>query len=223
MKRLLTCLMMGGALLPAPLLAQSLVLDYGTFYGHMKTERKADFGLARLGFYLRDSETGQPCLAQSVRIHSDNRDRPAEVAADGGLTLPFDEQVYLDKGKVLLEMDAPHERCDLSVQVMASLKPDSEGRVALSEIAAAQRDMQALLDKMAGMVGKHFLPEVAGVRVSLAPVSGTAYLDKGSEQLVLPWKEGSLLLGNAQLSAFEGGTLQPNGELIRLTPWLHKG
>ena len=223
MTRLFKHLMIGMALLPAPLLAQPLILDYGTFYGHMKTEQKADFGVARLGFYLRDPATGQPCLAQSVRIHSDNRDRPAEVATDGSLILPFDEQVYLDKGKVLLEMAEQHERCDLSVQVMASLKQDDKGRVALSDIAAAQRDMQALLDKMAGMVGKHFLPDVAGVRVSLVPVSGTAYLDKGAEHLALPWKEGALLLGNAQLAAFEGGTLQPNGELVRLTPWLHKG
>ncbi|MGL4480091.1 MAG: DUF2987 domain-containing protein, partial [Aeromonas veronii] len=34
---------------------------------------------------------------------------------------------------------------------------------------------------------------------------------------------GQLLLSNAQLSTFAGGTLRLQGEVLRLTPWLHKG
>lgn len=216
-------LILAGALLPGALMAQPLALDYGTFYGHMKTQAKGDFGRARLGFYLMDPEKGEPCLAQSARIHSDNRDRPAVVAEDGGLLLPFDEQVYLDKGKVLLEMADRHGRCDLSVQVMAELAQAEDGAVTVADLLGAQGEMQALLDKMAGMIGKHFLPGQAGVRLTLTPASGHAYLRKGAQQLTLPWQGGSLTIDNQLLADFEGGTLVVAGRLVRLTPWLHKG
>ena len=34
--------------------------------------------------------------------------------------------------------------------------------------------------------------------------------------------EGQLLLSNAQLKGFAQGKLQLQGEILRLTPWLHK-
>ena len=83
--------------------------------------------------------------------------------------------------------------------------------------------MQQLLDKMAGMVGKYFLPKMEGVRLSLVAPSGTAYLVEGARQEVVSWQEGQLLLSNAQLAAFAGGKLQLQGEVLRLTPWLRKG
>ena len=73
------------------------------------------------------------------------------------------------------------------------------------------------------MVGKYFLPEMAGVRVTLVQPTGTAYLVDGARQLPLSWQEGQLLLSNAQLADFAAGKLQLKGDILRLTPWLHKG
>ncbi|MGL6369043.1 DUF2987 domain-containing protein [Aeromonas hydrophila] len=219
---------MAAALLMAPMLAvaqPSLELQYGTFYSQMKTFAKGEFGHARLGFYLTDQQNGRRCLLTSARVSTLDRDVAAEVTVDSELRLPYDDDLNLDKATVVVGLTEPHEACDLSVQVMADVPPpaDSRWELKVSELTGRQHDMQSLLEKLAGMVGKYFLPEMTGVRVSLVQPSGTAYLIDGARQLPLPWQEGQLLLSNAQLVEFAEGKLQLQGEILRLTPWLHKG
>ncbi|WOX46640.1 DUF2987 domain-containing protein [Aeromonas sp. XH] len=212
------------ALLLVPMLGQaapSLELAYGTFYSQMKTFAKGEFGHARLGFYLTDPQNGRRCLLTSARVSTPDRDVPAEVTVDSELRLPYDDDLNLDKATVVVELTEPHAACDMSVQVMADAPATPE--VPLAEIALRQQQMQQLLDKMAGMVGKYFLPRMEGVRFSLVAPSGTAYLVEGARQEAVPWQQGQLLLSNAQLAAFANGRLQLQGEILRLTPWLHKG
>ncbi|MDX7836473.1 DUF2987 domain-containing protein [Aeromonas caviae] len=216
------------ALLLVPMLGQaepSLELDYGTFYSQMKTFAKGEFGHARLGFYLASQQYGRRCGLTSARVSTPDRDVPAEVTVDGELRLPYDEDLNLDKAIVVVGLTEAHAACDLSVQVMADVPPpaDSRWELKVSELTGRQHDMQSLLEKLAGMVGKYFLPEMTGVRVSLVQPSGTAYLIDGARQLPLPWQEGQLLLSNAQLAEFAEGKLQLQGEILRLTPSLHKG
>lgn len=215
---------MAAALLMVPMLAvaqPSLELQYGTFYSQMKTFAKGEFGHARLGFYLTDQQNGRRCLLTSARVSTPDRDVPAEVTVDSELRLPYDDDLNLDKATVVVELTEPHAACDMSVQVMADAPATPE--VPLAEIALRQQQMQQLLDKMAGMVGKYFLPRMEGVRLSLVAPSGTAYLVEGARQEAVPWQQGQLLLSNAQLAAFANGRLQLQGEILRLTPWLHKG
>ncbi|MGU5591989.1 DUF2987 domain-containing protein [Aeromonas sanarellii] len=215
---------MAAALLMVPMLAvaqPSLELQYGTFYSQMKTFAKGEFGHARLGFYLTDQQNGRHCLLTSARVSTPDRDVPAEVTVDSELRLPYDDNLNLDKATVVVELTEPHAACDMSVQVMADAPATPE--VPLAEIALRQQQMQQLLDKMAGMVGKYFLPRMEGVRLSLVAPSGTAYLVEGARQEAVPWQQGQLLLSNAQLAAFANGRLQLQGEILRLTPWLHKG
>ncbi|MGS3138534.1 DUF2987 domain-containing protein [Aeromonas sanarellii] len=212
------------ALLLVPMLGQaapSLELAYGTFYSQMKTFAKGEFGHARLGFYLTDPQNGRRCLLTSARVSTPDRDVPAEVTVDSELRLPYDDDLNLDKATVVVELTEPHAACDMSVQVMADAPATPE--VPLAEIALRQQQMQQLLDKMAGMVGKYFLPRMEGVRFSQVVPSGTAYLVEGARQEAVPWQQGQLLLSNAQLAAFANGRLQLQGEILRLTPWLHKG
>ncbi|MFQ2358533.1 DUF2987 domain-containing protein [Aeromonas dhakensis] len=219
---------MAAALLLAPMLAvaqPSLELQYGTFYSQMKTFAKGEFGHARLGFYLTDQQNGRRCQLTSARVSTLDRDVAVEVTIDSELRLPYDDDLNLDKASVVVGLTEPHAACDLSVQVMADVPPpaDSQWELKVSELTGRQHDMQSLLEKLAGMVGKYFLPEMTGVRVSLVQPSGTAYLIDGVRQLPLPWQEGQLLLSNAQLAEFAEGKLQLQGEILRLTPWLHKG
>ncbi|WP_439843653.1 DUF2987 domain-containing protein [Aeromonas dhakensis] len=219
---------MAAALLMAPMLAvaqPSLELQYGTFYSQMKTFAKGEFGHARLGFYLTDPQNGRRCQLTSARVSTLDRDVAAEVTIDSELRLPYDDDLNLDKATVVVGLTESHEACDLSVQVMADVPQpaDSRWELKVSELTGRQHDMQSLLEKLAGMVGKYFLPEMTGVRVSLVQPSGTAYLIDGARQLPLPWQEGQLLLSNAQLGEFAEGKLQLQGEILRLTPWLHKG
>ncbi|EPU3916882.1 DUF2987 domain-containing protein [Aeromonas hydrophila] len=219
---------MAAALLLAPMLAvaqPSLELQYGSFYSQMKTFAKGEFGHARLGFYLTDQQNGRRCQLTSARVSTLDRDVAAEVTIDSELRLPYDDDLNLDKASVVVGLTEPHAACDLSVQVMADVPQpaDSRWELKVSELTGRQHDMQSLLEKLAGVVGKYFLPEMTGVRVSLVQPSGTAYLIDGARQLPLPWQEGQLLLSNAQLAEFAQGKLQLQGEILRLTPWLHKG
>lgn len=206
------------------LAAPSLDLQYSTFYSQMKTFAKGAFGDAKLGFYLTDPQNGRRCGLASARVSTLDRDVTAEVTIDSELRLPYDDELNLDKATVVVELTEPHAACDMSVQVMADAPPasDSQG-LRVSELTSRQHDMQALLEKLAGMIGKHFLPDMAGVRVTLVQPSGTAYLIDGARQQPLSWQDGQLLLRNEQLADFAAGKLQLEGEILRLTPWLHKG
>ncbi|MFQ1861459.1 DUF2987 domain-containing protein [Aeromonas veronii] len=209
-------------LLPGLVLAEPVLdLQYSTFYSQMKTFAKGAFGHARLGFYLTDPQNGQRCGLTFARVATDSKEVAGEVTVDSELRLPFDEDLNLDKGIVTVGLKEEHATCDMTVQVMADAPNGPE--LPLAELAARQLQMQSLLDKMAGMVGKHFLPKMEGVRITLVQQSGTAYLIDGTRQEALPWQEGHLLLSNEQLAAFAAGQLRLQGDVLRLTPWLHKG
>ncbi|XQW88962.1 DUF2987 domain-containing protein [Aeromonas veronii] len=209
-------------LLPGLVLAEPVLdLQYSTFYSQMKTFAKGAFGHARLGFYLTDPQNGQRCGLTFARVATDSKEVAGEVTVDSELRLPFDEDLNLDKGIVTVGLKEEHATCDMTVQVMADAPNGPE--LPLAELAARQLQMQSLLDKMAGMVGKHFLPKMEGVRITLVEQSGTAYLIDGARQEALPWQEGHLLLSNEQLAAFAAGQLRLQADVLRLTPWLHKG
>ncbi|TNI98516.1 DUF2987 domain-containing protein [Aeromonas veronii] len=209
-------------LLPGLALAEPVLdLQYSTFYSQMKTFAKGEFGHARLGFYLTDPQNGQRCGLTFARVATDSKEVAGEVTVDSELRLPFDEDLNLDKGIVSVGLKEEHATCDMTVQVMADAPKGPE--LPLAELAARQQQMQSLLDKMAGMVGKHFLPKMEGVRITLVQQSGTAYLIDGARQEALLWEEGHLLLSNEQLAAFAAGQLRLQGDVLRLTPWLHKG
>ncbi|MFM5392945.1 DUF2987 domain-containing protein [Aeromonas veronii] len=209
-------------LLPGLALAEPVLdLQYSTFYSQMKTFAKGEFGHARLGFYLTDPQNGQRCDLTFARVATDSKEVAGEVTVDSELRLPFDEDLNLDKGIVTVGLKEEHATCDMTVQVMADAPNGPE--LPLAELAARQLQMQSLLDKMAGMVGKHFLPKMEGVRITLVQQSGTAYLIDGARQEALPWQEGHLLLSNEQLAAFAAGQLRLQADVLRLTPWLHKG
>ncbi|HDZ8837508.1 TPA: DUF2987 domain-containing protein [Aeromonas veronii] len=209
-------------LLPGLALAEPVLdLQYSTFYSQMKTFAKGEFGHARLGFYLTDPQNGQRCGLTFAQVATDSKEVAGEVTVDSELRLPFDEDLNLDKGIVTVGLKEEHATCDMTVQVMADAPNGPE--LPLAELAARQQQMQSLLDKMAGMVGKHFLPKMEGVRITLVQQSGTAYLIDGARQEALPWQEGNLLLSNEQLAAFAAGQLRLQGDVLRLTPWLHKG
>lgn len=214
--------LLASLLLPAvAMAAPTLDLQYSTFYSQMKTFAKGEFGHARLGFYLTDPQNGQLCGLVSARVSNQDKQVPAEVTVDSELRLPFDDDLNLDKALVQVTLKEPHATCDMAVQVMADAPNGPE--LPLAELAARQQQMQSLLDKMAGMVGKHFLPKMEGVRIALVEPSGTAYLKDGDRQEALPWQHGQLLLSNDQLTGFAAGQLMVQGEVLRLTPWLHKG
>ncbi|ELI6421685.1 DUF2987 domain-containing protein [Aeromonas sp. 30P] len=214
---LLTTLLLPGLALAEPVLE----LQYSTFYSQMKTFAKGEFGHARLGFYLTDPQNGQRCGLTFARVATDSKEVAGEVTVDSELRLPFDEDLNLDKGIVTVGLKEEHATCDMTVQVMADVPNGPE--LPLAELAARQKQMQSLLDKMAGMVGKHFLPKMEGVRITLVQQSGTAYLIDGARQEALPLQEGHLLLSNEQLAAFAAGQLRLQGDVLRLTPWLRKG
>ncbi|MCJ7977508.1 DUF2987 domain-containing protein [Aeromonas veronii] len=209
-------------LLPGLALAEPVLdLQYSTFYSQMKTFAKGEFGHARLGFYLTDPQNGQRCGLTFARVATDSKEVAGEVTVDSELRLPFDEDLNLDKGIVTVGLKEEHATCDMTVQVMADAPSGPE--LPLTELASRQQQMQSLLDKMAGMVGKHFLPKMEGVRITLVQQSGTAYLIDGARQEALPWQDGHLLLSNEQLAAFATWQLRLQGDVLRLTPWLHKG
>ncbi|PJG59229.1 DUF2987 domain-containing protein [Aeromonas cavernicola] len=198
----------------------TLTLQYSTFFSQMKTFAKGEFGHARLGFYLTDPQHGQRCGLTFARVATDSKEVAGEVTVDSELRLPFDEDLNLDKGVVTVGLQEEHVTCDMTVQVMADAP--AGGDMPLTELVARQQQMQQLLDKMAGMVGKYFLPDMVGVRIAMIAPEGRAYLVEGARQIPIDWQAGQLQISAQQLADFATGTLRVPGEPLRVTPWLRK-
>ncbi|ENY71035.1 hypothetical protein G114_15231 [Aeromonas diversa CDC 2478-85] len=207
----------GLLLLAGSVSAVPLELGYSEFYSQMKTFAKGEFGMARLGFYLTEPQSGRRCLIRSASVETLDRHEPATVTADGELRLLFDPDLNLDKAKVVLDMIGEGSGCNMSVQVMADLP---SGEVTVGDLDAARQDMQRLLDKMAGMIGKHFLPPMRGVHLEMAQPDGRVALiaKQGERQLV--WQKGRLAIDDETLKGSTQDRLAFDTPPLRVTPWL---
>ncbi|ABM03225.1 hypothetical protein Ping_1408 [Psychromonas ingrahamii 37] len=199
-------------------LASPLKLNYSLFFGYMKTIYKLDYEYVTTAFYLQDKDSGQACLIKNAQIVVDQKREPITFTTQGQL-LPFYSQQHRKDGAMIeVELLAGQEnyQCDLQVTLMA--KEFESVQLSDPKLALISEQLEGILKKNAGMIGKYFLPTFSGVRLQLTEPLSKQQLSALPKQVNLS-ENGDLLISNVLLNS----DLTDSTVLLkidRITPWI---
>ncbi|MFT7054149.1 MAG: hypothetical protein ACJAU1_001707, partial [Psychromonas sp.] len=179
---------------------------------------KLDYEYVTTAFYLQDKDSQQACLIKNAQIVVDQKREPITFTAQGQLLPFYSDQHRKDGAMIEVELLAGQEsyQCDLQVTIMA--KTAELAQLSVSKLALISAQLEGILKKNAGMIGKYFLPEFSGVRLQLSEKPSEQQLSVLPEQVLFA-QNGDLLISNAMLTS---GLTDSNLQLKidRITPWI---
>jgi hypothetical protein len=137
-----------------------LLLNYNGFFGRMKTLQQPGYSDITLAFALTETGSSTPCQFYRLRLVSPEHDIPLDIAANGEISLPYDET--LKHSNALLEVlqadNVPP--CQVEFRLRSRLRLAKE--LPLNQLQHFRRQFNTVLHDLAG-ISKYWLPEVNGV------------------------------------------------------------
>ncbi len=196
-------------------MASPLKLNYSLFFGYMKTMYKLDYQYVATSFYLVEPSTGKQCFIKQAEIVVDDKREPVEFEKQGKL-MPFYSDQHRKDGAMIEVQTVNNEACALQVTLMA--KESELSALPFEKLVNISIELEGVLRKNAGMVGKYFLPEFSGLRFKLVtPLSADVVLPNGYQLA----SNGDVLVGNKILSTTDLSKEFPFA-VARITPWIAK-
>lgn len=198
--------------------ASTVELNYSIFFSYMKTMYKLDYNYVTTAFYLIDQKNKSACHINDAQMVVDNINEPILFQPEGRLS-PFYSDQHRKDGAVLvvdINDDKAISSCALQVTVMAKESELSDLNV--HKLTAISEQLQGVLMKNAGMIGKYFLPIFAGVRLQLStPLSERELLLLGDNVSLA--NNGDLLLKQKNIPIIKKIN-ELNLQINRITPWM---
>jgi len=195
--------------------SSTLKLNYSLFFGYMKTMYKLDYQDVTTAFYLVDPITGENCVIEQAEIVVDNKREVINFQTQGRL-LPFYSDQHRKDG-AMIEVQTVHQQaCALQVTLMA--KESHLDALTFEKLVSISEQLEGVLRKNAGMIGKYFLPTYQGLRFKLAEsIDPSSQLDLGYQLA----SNGDLLITNEVLQTLDSSNTL-SYEVLRITPWIVK-
>ena len=195
------------------IMASTLKLNYSLFFGYMKTMYKLDYQYVTTSFFLVEQETGKQCNINNAEIVVDDKREKIEFEKNGQL-LPFYSDQHRKDGAMIEVESVDNISCALQVTLMA--KQSELTMLPFEKLVIVSTELEGVLRKNAGMIGKYFLPEYAGLRLRLMePITSDVGLPEGYKLS----KEGDLLVTNKALTSADPDALLPY-QVSKITPWI---
>jgi len=198
--------------------ASTIKLNYSVFFSYMKTMYKLDYPYVTTAFYLVDSDNQSLCHINNAEIVVEDVNEPILFQPEGRL-LPFYSDQHRQDGAVLvvdLDDGKTLSSCNLQITVMA--KERELSNLNEQKLVAIAEQLEGVLNKNAGMIGKYFLPEFAGVRLTpTAPLTESQLKALGDQ--VSMASNGDLLLKKDAFNIINKIN-ELNLLLKRITPWM---
>ncbi|WP_416308503.1 DUF2987 domain-containing protein [Neptunicella sp. SCSIO 80796] len=178
--------------------AESLTVEYGTFYSHLRKIDDEDLNQLEFAFGFKQVGTSGLCQINSATIHTQKVDIPLEVTADRRFTLPTEKALKLANAQVEIDLVQPANQCDMSVQIQ--IKPELiKQTMTIAELSAFLHQFDIFFDDMGSFLS-FLMPSADGILLEFAqndiditldnqPVSG---LPMEKQQLILKreWLDG---------------------------------
>jgi hypothetical protein len=184
----------------------------------MKTMYKLDYPYVTTAFYLVNKNNQQLCQINNAQIQVDDVLQPILFMPEGQL-LPFYSDQHRQDGAILVVDIADNKQvsdCNLQITVMG--KPSELTFLDQQKLTAMSEQLEGVLVKNAGMIGRYFLPEYAGVRLQLSQPLTQAQLSTLDNQVTLA-NNGDLLLKKDAFAIIDKMN-ELDLKLIRITPWM---
>lgn len=196
-------------------MASTLKLNYSLFFSYMKTMYKLDYEHVTTAFYLVNKKSADNCIIEQAEIVVDEKREQVEFEKQGRL-LPFYSDQHRKDGAMIEVKTLNNQHCDLRVTIMA--KESELKEINFGKLVVINQQLEGVLRKNAGMIGRYFLPTYSGLRFKLiTPIENEAELLQGYSLA----KNGDLLINNETLQATEPSKLL-NYTVSRITPWIGK-
>ena len=198
--------------------ASTIKLNYSVFFSYMKTMYKLDYPYVTTAFYLVDSDNQRLCHINNAEIVVEEVNEPILFQPEGRL-LPFYSDQHRQDGAVLvvdLDDGKTLSSCNLQITVMA--KERELANLNEQKLSAIADQLEGVLKKNAGMIGKYFLPEFAGVRLTpTSPLTESQLMALGNQASMA--SNGDLLLKKDAFNIINKIN-ELNLLLKRITPWM---
>lgn len=195
--------------------ASTLKLNYSLFFGYMKTMYKLDYQDVTTAFYLIDPTTKESCTIEQADIVVDNKREPIDFQPQGRL-MPFYSDQHRKDGAMIEVQTLVQKSCALQVTLMA--RESHLNALTFGKLTSISDQLEGVLRKNAGMIGKYFLPTYQGLRFKLVePITPSEQLDAGYELAT----NGDLLITNQVLQSMDSNEML-HYKVLRITPWIIK-
>jgi hypothetical protein len=98
-------------------LADELLVDYKTFYSHVRKLDSEETNALQFAFGFINIRTKDLCEIKSARISTQKQQIPVEVSSENRFTLPSEKALRLADAVVILDLAVASNICDISVQL----------------------------------------------------------------------------------------------------------
>ena len=144
-------LVAGCSLLQTQLRAETLDVEYSSFYSHVKKLDDPDTNALRFAFGFQHIAEKRLCIISSAKIITQKQTLPLTVEKNNRFTVPTDKILKIAKAKVVIELDDQANRCDMSVQ-LETLPSFLKTQYSHDELLLLFNQYQAFFDKMGGFL-----------------------------------------------------------------------
>ena len=198
--------------------ASTVKLNYSVLFSYMKTMYKLDYPYVTTAFYLVDRNDKSLCQIKNASMVVENKVDPILFEKNGRLLPFYSDKHRKDGGMIMVDIEDGQtvSSCDLQISVMAKERELSS--LDETKLAAISEQLEGVLKKNAGMIGKYFLPTFEGVRLKFSEPLTDIQVNRLGDGIQLS-AQGELLLSNNLLNNITAIN-ELNVTLVRITPWM---
>ncbi|MFT6951595.1 MAG: hypothetical protein ACJAUL_002745 [Paraglaciecola sp.] len=188
--------------LPVSLMAEPLVVQYSSFYSHVRKLQDEDTNALQFAFGFKKVQSKDLCHINSAYIHTQKVDIDLTVSAEQRFTVPSEKALKQARAEVILHLQEPANKCDMSVQL--ETKPDwLKTDYSAPELKKLYTQYQAFFDDMGSFLS-FLMPTVQGITVHFSDHQLNYDIDIGDQ---LKITAGKLDLSQEWIANNQGLTL----------------
>jgi hypothetical protein len=194
--------------------ADTLEVEYSSFYSHVKKLDDPDTDALRFAFGFQHIAQKRLCHIISANIVTQKQVLPLTVENNDRFTVPTDKILKMAKAQVIIELDDQANRCDMSVQ-LETLPSFLKTQYSHDELLLLFNQYQAFFDEMGSFLS-FMMPSTEGLMFQFN--NEDVRLPESLQPLLN--KQGALTLSKTWLMQSDGLAL-PNKPL-RITAIVEK-
>jgi hypothetical protein len=141
--------------------AETLEVEYSSFYSHVKKLNKPDTDALRFAFGFQHIAEKRLCHISTAQIVTQKQTLALTVENNNRFTVPTDKILKMAKAKVVIELDDQANRCDMSVQ-LETLPSFLKTQYSHEELLLLFHQYQAFFDEMGGFLS-FMMPSAEGL------------------------------------------------------------
>lgn len=193
--------------------AETLEVEYASFYSHVKKLDDPDTNALRFAFGFWHIHQARLCHVSDAKIVTQKQQLPLVVENNGRFTVPLDKILKMARATVKIELADQANQCDMSVQ-LETLPSYLKADYSNSELLMLLAQYQTFFNDIGGFLS-FMMPSVQGLTVQLETTNGLS-----NDLKALLNEQGDLLLSNEWIK--QGNTLKLSNKPLRITAIVEK-